>query len=79
MRFWLGMLTVGVVAEIVAINRSRGGKDRGTLTHTLRLVFRTDTTTGRAVFLLALGGGSAWIASQILNTGAPTHSPHLTH
>lgn len=66
MRFWIALAAVGVIAEAVAINRSRDGKDAGTLTHTLRTVFRVDTKIGRAAFLLALGGSAAWTAAHVL-------------
>lgn len=62
-------VTVGVL-EAWAIWASRGGKERGTISHLVRRTFRTHTLAGRLVFGVAWLGFAGWVFWHIVFQGA---------
>lgn len=60
---WAALVVAGAVLEAEALHRHRASH---TLSHTARVLFRTDTVGGRAAFAGAWMALSAWLIPHVV-------------
>lgn len=62
--FWGALAATGLGVETWAL---RTGRNHWTASRVTRRALRCHTPSGRAVTLLAIGGGAAWFCNHLLN------------